>query len=70
MQGIVFNIFSEKSLDRMEELREYLRNFPESALAPAMRNELEYLEYLGDHGACPGGYQAFRDMKQKRGGNV
>ena len=35
------------ALDRLEELYQYLENFPESKLAPAIREEIARLEELG-----------------------
>lgn len=32
--------------DRLEELYAYLQNFPESKIAPCVKNEIEYLESL------------------------
>lgn len=34
----------EKALDRLEELHEYLRNFPESRLTPVIRRAVADLE--------------------------
>lgn len=36
----------EKILDRLEELYDYLENFPDSKLSSAVRNEIVYLESL------------------------
>ena len=36
----------EKILDRIEELEEYIQNFPNSKLAPIMQNEIDYLNSL------------------------
>ena len=45
---IEWNIPGElQSLDRLEELYQYLDNFPESKLAPAIREEIARLEELG-----------------------
>lgn len=44
---ITWNIPSESALDRLEELYQYLENFPESKLAPAIREEIARLEELG-----------------------
>lgn len=41
-----FRIPSERITDRLEELYEYLHNFPDSRLAPAVRSEIAYLEEL------------------------
>ena len=43
---ITWNIPSESALDRLEELYQYLENFPESQLAPAIREEIAILEAL------------------------
>lgn len=51
------NIWGEAAYNRMIELMQYLLMFPESKTASAVRKELEYLSYLQDHGACPGGYR-------------
>lgn len=44
---IVWNIPSETAIDRLEELYQYLENFPESKLAPAIWEEIAILEELG-----------------------
>lgn len=36
----------EKMLDRIEELYEYLENFPDSKLAPIVQNEIDLLNSL------------------------
>ena len=36
-----------QALDRLEELYQYLENFPESKLAPAIWEEIARLEELG-----------------------
>lgn len=36
----------EQVLERLEELYQYLENFPESQLAPAIREEIAILEAL------------------------
>ena len=36
----------EKILDRLEELNEFLQNFPDSVLAPIMQKEADYLKSL------------------------
>lgn len=36
----------EQVLDRLEELYQYLENFPESKLAPVIREEIAILEAL------------------------
>lgn len=36
----------ERILDRIEELDEYIANFPESKLVPIMQNEIAYLKTL------------------------
>lgn len=36
----------EYIIDRLEELREYLRNFPDGIMASAVRNEISRLEAL------------------------
>ena len=36
----------ERIIDRLEELYAYIALFPESALVPAMKKEIEYLESL------------------------
>ena len=36
----------EKILDRIEELEEYIQNFPDSKLAPIMQEEIDYLNSL------------------------
>lgn len=38
---------SEKILNRLEELNEYLKNFPNGWYAPIARKEIAYLESLG-----------------------
>lgn len=44
---ITFNIPDEEYIiDRLEELREYLRNFPDGMMASAVRNEIARLEAL------------------------
>ena len=55
MQQITWHIWGEAAEARLEELLEYLENFPDGAMSPAVRSEVEYLEYLRDHGAAPGG---------------
>lgn len=45
--GIIWNIPNgEQVLERLEELYQYLENFPESQLAPAIREEIAILEAL------------------------
>lgn len=39
-------INGEKILDRIEELYEYLQNFPNSALAPILQKELDHLNSI------------------------
>lgn len=39
-------INEERVLDRIEELEEFINNFPESALTPIFKSEIEYLELL------------------------
>ena len=34
----------ERAYDRLHELKEFLANFPESGLVPAVKNEIRYLE--------------------------
>ena len=34
----------ERAYDRLDELKEFLANFPESELVPAVKNEIRYLE--------------------------
>lgn len=46
---IHFNLPSLQTLERIEELQEYIRNFPESKLVPCCRRELEELEALAKH---------------------
>lgn len=36
----------EKILDRLEELNEYIQNFPDSVLTPIMQKEADYLKSL------------------------
>lgn len=36
----------ERIFDRLEELQEYLENFPESKLTHAVENEIKYLQSL------------------------
>lgn len=36
----------ENCIDRLEELREFLRNFPDSKLVPAVKSEIAFLEKL------------------------
>lgn len=36
----------EKILDRIEELEEYIQNFPDSVLAPIMQKEIDLLKSL------------------------
>lgn len=36
----------EKILDRIEELDEYMQNFPDSILTPIMQKEIDYLNSL------------------------
>lgn len=44
---ITFNIPNEEYItDRLEELREYLRNFPDGIMAQAVRNEISRLEAM------------------------
>ena len=43
---IVWNIPSERALDRIEELEAFVERFPESPLAPAFKNEIEQLQSL------------------------
>lgn len=44
---IIWNLPSiPGTLDRLEELYQYLENFPESRLAPAIREEIAHLEEL------------------------
>ncbi|MBQ9269684.1 MAG: hypothetical protein IJ206_09240 [Oscillospiraceae bacterium] len=43
---IVWNLPGERALDRIEELLEYLENFPEGMMAETARHELERLEQL------------------------
>lgn len=43
---MVWRIPGEWMLDRLDELYEYLENFPESALSVAVQHEIEYLESL------------------------
>ena len=45
---MVWNIPSEKMYARIEELKEYIQNFPDSKLAPIMQKEIEFLENLTD----------------------
>lgn len=52
---MVWHLWGEAAADRLEELQEYLANFPDGSVAAAARNEIKYLEYLRDHGAAPGG---------------
>lgn len=37
---------SERILDRLEELYEYIERFPESRMIPAVKSEIAYLESL------------------------
>lgn len=43
---MVWNIPSETMYDRLDELYEYLENFPDGELSTAVRNEIAYLESL------------------------
>lgn len=43
---MIWNIPGEHAFDRIEELYKYLQSFPDSALAPAIRQEIAYLESL------------------------
>ena len=36
----------ERILDRLEELNEFIENFPDSVLAPIMQKEADYLKSL------------------------
>ena len=41
----------ERIAERLEELRQYLRDFPNGMLAKAARDEIEYLEQIAsDYG--------------------
>lgn len=37
---------NEKIVDRIDELRDYLQDFPQGPIADAARHELEHLEQL------------------------
>lgn len=39
-----WKIPGEQAEDRLAELQEYLQNFPETKLAAAMREEIDFLE--------------------------
>ncbi len=39
-------INGEKILDRIEELEEYIQNFPESKLTPIFQKEIDFLNSL------------------------
>lgn len=39
-------INSEKVFDRVEELQEYICNFPDSVLVPIFEKEIEYLQNI------------------------
>ena len=51
-----WHIWGERAQDRLEELSDRLLRFPDSPVASAWQAELDYLIYLKEHGACPGGY--------------
>jgi len=36
----------ERILERLEELEQFLQNFPNSDLVPAIKSEIEYLKSL------------------------
>ena len=55
MQQITWHIWGEAAEARLVELLEYLGKFPHGSVSSAARSEVEYLEYLRDHGAAPGG---------------
>ena len=58
---MVWHLWGEAAADRLDDLREYLANFPDGAFSGAARKEAAYLEYLRDHGAAPGGYEKFME---------
>lgn len=43
---IIWNIPGSATYDRIDELREYLENFPNGPISDAARHELERLEEL------------------------
>lgn len=47
---ITWNIPSEAAAMRLEELYEYLEQFPDSRLRPAVLEEIEYLEEVLKNG--------------------
>lgn len=44
--SITWHIPGEKAFDRLEELEEYLSNFPDGIMADAARHEVEHLKAL------------------------
>lgn len=46
---IIWNLPSERTLDRIEELKKYLENFPSGMIADAARHELAQLEELAKY---------------------
>ena len=45
-QACPLHVTSEYAYERIEELREYISNFPDSSLVTACENEIKFLEDL------------------------
>lgn len=45
-QACPLHVKSEYTYERIEELREYISNFPDSSLVTAFENEIKFLEDL------------------------
>lgn len=46
---IYFNLPGLQTLDRIDDLEEYIKNFPDSPLVPVFQNELEGLYNLAKY---------------------
>ena len=60
-----FSIWTTRAEERAHELALSIYQFYDSPLVPAWRKELDYLNYLREHGACPGGYDAWQAQRKE-----